>query len=68
MNNIRYKDNVELAKHFFTLAKTLSEVEKIIEKYKDAELHAALAKIHKGIEEFSSKMILLTIEVSDDNY
>lgn len=60
------KDNVELVMQFFTLSKTLQSIEKTILKYKDAELHAPMAKMYKGMEEFSARMIELSLEVSDD--
>ena len=60
------KDNAELVMQFFTLSKTLQSIEKTILKYKDAELHAAMAKMYKGMEEFSARMIELSLEVSDD--
>jgi hypothetical protein len=62
------KDNAELVMNFFTLTKTLSAIEEIIKKYKDAELHAAMAKMYKGMEEFSAKMIEVSLEVYDDHH
>jgi hypothetical protein len=60
------KDNAELVMQFFTLSKTFQSIEKTILKYKEAELHAAMAKMYKGMEEFSARMIELSLEVSDD--
>lgn len=67
MKKMNKKDNVELTMSFFELGKHLRHIEHTIEKYKDADLHAGLAKMYKGMEEFSGRMIELTLEASDDN-
>lgn len=67
MKKMSNKDNTELTIRFFELTKTLRDIEKLIEKYKDSDLHDGLSRMYKGMEIFSAKMIVLTLEASDGN-
>lgn len=67
-NKINNKDDADLVVIFFKITKALAEADEIIKKYKHVELHQALAKMYKGMEEFSAKMIEISIEVSNGHH
>jgi hypothetical protein len=56
IKKISRDENLILIDYFFVLFKTLSEIDKVIEKYEISELHDAMAKMYNAMSAFSEKM------------